>query len=186
MNKKYFRVCILLIALVLCAATVCETSYAASAPTFVIKTRAKTSVTIKINKKGKVTGYQIFVANSKKGKYKQVGVARNMKTYKITRLKKDKVYYIKIRSYKTKGYRISLGRFSKPVKVPKYKKKVKPTKKPGPTKKPTSMPTEMPTESALPSDSSMPYESGMPTPGGSNPPLSDISTSPAQGLWQDN
>lgn len=174
MNKKNFRVCTILIAFVLCIATVCETSYAASLPTFSIKTRAKTSVTIKIKKKGSVTGYQIFVANSKKGKYKQVGVARNMTTYKITRLKKDKTYYIKIRSYKTKGYRISLGKFSKPVKVPKYNnKKVTPTKKPNPTKQPIPTPTGMPEESAIPSESGMPSESDMPAP--------DVSESPLQG-----
>ena len=173
MNKKYFRSCMLLLAFVFGIAAVCETSYAASAPPFTIKSRAKTSATIKIKKKKGITGYQIFVANSKKGRYKQVGAARGTTTYKITRLKKNKTYYIKIRSYKTRGYRISLGKFSKPVKVPKYKKKkVTPTKKPSATKKPSPAPTGndlpdiVPSESNAPApdDSSIPSESGSPVP----------------------
>lgn len=42
---------------------------------------------------------------------------------KITKLKKNKVYYIKIRAFKTVGYHITYGKFSKVMKIDKYGKK---------------------------------------------------------------
>lgn len=122
---KCFRVLAVAFVLVLAAATIGEgTLQAAARPSFEVKKRNKKSVTIKIKKQGKVSGYQVFIASSKKGKYRQVG-ATKLRTYKITGLKKNKSYYIKIRSYKTKGYQISYGKYSKAKKVEKYSKKKK-------------------------------------------------------------
>ncbi len=121
--KKLF--CVVLAAVMLTtAATSPYTAMAASParPSFKLVKRAKKSVTIKINKTKNATGYQIFIANSRNGKYKQTAASR-IRMVKITKLKKNKVYYIKIRAFKTVGYHITYGKFSKVMKIDKYGKK---------------------------------------------------------------
>jgi len=151
--KKIFSV--VLAAVVLVTATAPSGVIAASVPgrpSFKVAKRTKKSVTLKINKTRNATGYQIFIANSKHGKYKQTAAAR-IRTVKITKLKKDKVYYVKARAFKTVGYHITYGRFSKAVKIDKYGKKAKPesqkpdveeTPVPGATDEPVPGITETP------------------------------------------
>ncbi|MDD7403838.1 MAG: CAP domain-containing protein [Butyribacter sp.] len=89
-------------------------------PSFTVTKRTPTTATLKIKKKGKATGYHIYIKSSKKGKYKIIpSISR---TVKIKKLKKTKVYYVKVRAYRTKGTRIRFGKFSKTIKIGKYKK----------------------------------------------------------------
>ena len=41
-------------------------------PSFKVTKRTKTTATLKIKKKGKVSGYQVYVSGSKKGKYRLI------------------------------------------------------------------------------------------------------------------
>lgn len=125
--KKLFSV--LMAAIVLVTSTVPSCASAASRPgrpSFKVVKRAKKSVTLKINKTKNTTGYQIFIASSKHGKYQQTAASR-IRTVKLTKLKKDKAYYVKIRAFKTVGYHITFGRFSKVIKIDKYGKNKKPS-----------------------------------------------------------
>ena len=125
--KKLFSV--LMAAIVLVTSTIPSSATAASRPgrpSFKIVKRAKKSVTLKINKTKNATGYQIFIANFKNGKYQQTAASR-IRTVKLTKLKKDKAYYVKVRAFRTVGYHITFGRFSKAVKIDKYGKKKKPS-----------------------------------------------------------
>lgn len=92
---------------------------ALSRPSFSVTKRAKTTASIKITKVKNATGYQIFLANSKKGKYRQVGATRTTK-FQFSKLKKNKAYYVKVRAYKTKGNRIVTGKYSATLKIKKY------------------------------------------------------------------
>lgn len=97
---------------------------AASKPVVTVAKRTTTTATIKISKTGD-TGYQVYAATSKHGKYKLL-MATLTQSYKITKLKKNKSYYVKVRGYRTKGYRITRGKFSRAVKINAYKKTTKP------------------------------------------------------------
>lgn len=153
--KKIFSV--VLAAVLLVTATAPSGAIAASKPgrpSFKVVKRAKKSVTLKINKTKNATGYQIFIANSKHGKYKQTAASR-IRTVKITKLKKDKVYYVKARAFKTVGYHITYGKFSKIVKIDKFGKKPKPeAQEPDVTETPAPEAPETPvpgvTETPLP------------------------------------
>lgn len=125
--KKLFSV--LMAAVVLVTSSVPSNAIAASKPgrpSFKVVKRAKKSVTLKINKTKNATGYQIFIANSKNGRYQQTAASR-IRTVKLTKLKKDKAYYVKVRAFRTVGYHITFGRFSKAVKIDKYGKNKKPS-----------------------------------------------------------
>lgn len=63
------------------------------------------SATVKYKKVKGVTGYQIYRAASKSGKYTKVTTrsASKSSTYKNTKLKAKKTYWYKVRSYKTVG-----------------------------------------------------------------------------------
>ncbi|MBQ1994424.1 MAG: hypothetical protein II374_05760 [Lachnospiraceae bacterium] len=111
---------------------------AASKPgraTVKVEKRAKNTITLKI-KKPRGTGYQVFVKTSKKGKFTQVGAGRvdnaKISIFKIKKVKKDKKYYVKVRTFKTSGFMITKGSYSKTVKIDKYKIKKKPQNKPTP------------------------------------------------------
>ena len=57
--------------------------------------------TIKWNKVSGASGYQIYMATSKNGKYKKIATKSASKTsYTKTKLTKNKRYYFKIRAYK--------------------------------------------------------------------------------------
>lgn len=108
-------------------------------PKLSLKKRAKKSATIKL-KGGSVTGYRIYMKTSKKGKWQlQAYVMRGMKgkikgklaTFSLssnkltlTKLKPKKVYYIKVRAWKSswrKPGQIKLSPYSKTLKIGKYK-----------------------------------------------------------------
>lgn len=84
-----------------------------------VSKRTKTTAELTIRKISGVTGYQVFLANSRKGKYTQIGATRTS-TFKLSKLKKNKVYYIKVRAYKTSGSRITTGKYSGVVRIDKY------------------------------------------------------------------
>lgn len=110
-----------------------------SRPKLSLKKRSKKSATIKL-RGGNVTGYRIYMKTSKKGKWKlQAYVMRGVKgkikgklatfslrsnTLQLSKLKPKKVYYIKIRSWKSSWRRpgqIKLSPYSKTLKIGKYK-----------------------------------------------------------------
>lgn len=84
-----------------------------------VSKRTKTTAELTIRKISGVTGYQVFLANSRKGKYAQIGATRTT-LFKLSKLKKNKVYYIKVRAYKTSGSRITTGKYSGVIKLDKY------------------------------------------------------------------
>lgn len=166
--KKFFSI---ILAAVILVANVVPADVAAASkparPTFKVAKRTKKSVTLKIDKTKNATGYQIFISNSKGGKYQQVAASR-IRTVKLTKLKKDKSYYVKVRAFKTVGFRITLGKFSKVQKIDKYQKKVKPssTVNPDETTEPetsaTPMPTDIPGYTYEPGVTATPEVTGIP------------------------
>ena len=125
-GKKYLRR-IMLVAMAFLLCTVCsmetKSAKAASRPTVRVTKRTKKEATIKISK-SKATGYQVYLSASKHGSYKLL-MATRTQYYKITGLKANKTYYVKVRGYRTRGYRISRGKYSKAVKINIYKKAAK-------------------------------------------------------------
>lgn len=102
-------------------------------PSFTVSKRTKTTATITIKKKDKVTGYHVYVKKGKKGKYRLWRFSFSRK-FKIRKLKPGSEYYVKIRAYRTKRLRIKKGKFSGAKKIKKYKKPVvTPSKTPTPT-----------------------------------------------------
>lgn len=132
-NVNYIIMLFLAAALLIGAVTA-DKAEAAGRPSVTLTKRAKKSATIKIKKQSNVTGYQVFVKIGKNGKYKHV-MSTLKPTYKITGLKANKVYYVRVRAYRTRGYRISMGKYSNTVKVGKYEKPV-PDKEPKPSETP--------------------------------------------------
>lgn len=90
-------------------------------PSFTVSKRTKTKATLKIDKKDKVTGYQIYMKKGKKGKYRFCSVAFT-RTCTIEGLKPNSEYYVKIRSYRTQGNSIKRSSFSAVKKIGKYSK----------------------------------------------------------------
>lgn len=132
-------------------------------PSVTVKKRTKTTATIKIAKKGNVTGYQIWLSTSKNGKYKQVDGIRTQ-TCKLKKLKPNKVYYVKVRAFRTtNNYRITYGKFSTIVKIGKYQKP-KPTAKPTAKPEETPIPTGAPEETPIPGETAVPEETTIPEP----------------------
>jgi len=79
------------------------------------KTQTTSSITLKWNKpSGSVTGYEVYMATSKKGKYKKVATITKSKTttYKKTKLSAGKTYYFKVRAYKTISGKKKYGSYS--------------------------------------------------------------------------
>lgn len=154
-KQRIWRKCLAaFMVLVMCVCITGEQSAQAASkparPSISLVKRTKTTAKIKIKKKGSVTGYQIAVKTSKKGKYKLVMPTRKS-TFVLKKLKANKVYYVKVRAFKTRGYHIKHGRFSKPIKIGKYKKRS--------TKKPTATATPMPTQDVvIPSETPVPTQ----------------------------
>ena len=176
--KKIFSV--VLAAVLLITATAPSGAIAASKPgrpSFKVVKRAKKSVTLKINKTKNATGYQIFIANSKHGKYKQTAASRIRKV-QITKLKKDKVYSVKARAFKTVGYHITYGKFSKIVKIDKFGKKPKPeAQEPDITETPAPDVTETPVPGTT--DEPVPGVTETPAPGETGEPVPGVTEAPA-------
>lgn len=136
-RTKYYLKCItmlILAAALLTGAVATEKAEAAGKPIVTLTKRTKKTATIKMAKQNNVTGYQVFVKIGKNGKYRQVMSTRTQ-TYKITGLKANKVYYVRVRSYRTRGYHVYKGKYSKAIKIGKYEKPSsnKPSATPTPT-----------------------------------------------------
>ena len=90
---------------------------------FTKSTVGKNKVTLKWKKVSDVTGYQIYMATSKNGKYKKVKTITSSKTVTYTKkgLKKGQKYYFKIRAYRKVGGKVVYSSYSKPLKTNKIK-----------------------------------------------------------------
>lgn len=84
--------------------------------------RAKTTAKLKWSKTSQTTGYQIYYSTKKSFSSKKSRTVKSKTSVKLTKLKKSKVYYAKIRSYKTVGGKKYYSAWSKKVKISKYKK----------------------------------------------------------------
>lgn len=144
-------------------------------PKISLKKRAKKSATIKL-KSGNVTGYRIYMKTGQKGKWQlQALVMRGMKgtikgklanfslgsnTLKLSKLKPKKVYYIKIRAWKSswRSRRIKLSPYSKVLKIKKYNPKA-----PTPTPTPTDANTATGDAVQFPEESPAAEETGAPS-----------------------
>ena len=128
MKEQLRKLGTLILILALCLTSIGTTKVQAaskpSRPSVSLVKRSKTQAKIKIKKRGKATGYQIAVKTSKKARYRIV-MPTKKRTVVLRKLKASKVYYVKVRAFRTKGYRIVHGKFSKPIKIGKYKKTVK-------------------------------------------------------------
>ena len=102
-------------------------------PKYKLLKREKKSATLKVSNSKGVTGYRIYLKTGKKGKWKLYDFALHSSKIKITKLKPGKVYYVKLRAWKTQGHSIRLSRYSKTVKIDKYKKKTGAASTPTPT-----------------------------------------------------
>ncbi len=78
-----------------------------------LKTKSKT-VTVNWKKVSNATGYEVYMATSKNGKYSKKTTVTSNKTVKYTvkKLKKNKTYYFKIRTYKTVNGKKVYGAYS--------------------------------------------------------------------------
>lgn len=123
MKRQVIKRCLAgFMAVVLCATGIQMEPKRAAAigkPSVTVSKRTKTTATVKIKKLKRVTGYQIFLATSRSGKYRHIGSTISG-TFQITKIKKNKVYYVKVRAYKTSGTRITTGKFSSLATVAKY------------------------------------------------------------------
>ncbi len=81
-------------------------------------TSTRRTATIKYNKVTGASGYEIFMATSKKGKYVKISTLSASKLYlKKSRLISKRVYYFKVRAYKISGNSIVFGDYSKVVSI---------------------------------------------------------------------
>ena len=109
-------------------------------PKFKLIKRDKKSATVKVSNSKGVTGYRIFLKTGKKGKWVLYDFALHSSKIKITKLKPDKIYYVKLKAWKTKRYSVRVSHYSKTIKIGKYQKK-------GST--PTPSPTVVPDDSMV-------------------------------------
>ena len=100
------------------------------------------------------------------------------RTVVLRKLKASKVYYVKVRAFRTKGYRIVHGKFSKPIKIGKYKKTVK-KPKPKPKATATPEPTVTPEATQIPEPTVTPSETPSDAPAPSSTPSEAPSDAPA-------
>mgnify|MGYP002088802342 CR=1 FL=1 len=76
-------------------------------------------VTLKWKKNSKATGYEIYRATKKNGKYKKIRTIKKASavTFTDSKVKKGKTYYYKVRAYKTVKGNKANGKFSAVRKV---------------------------------------------------------------------
>lgn len=78
-----------------------------------IKKKTRRKINIKWKKIKGVRGYQVAIRIGKKGKFKvRKTIKRNKNRYIISKLKKGKVYYIKVRAYKEVDKKRIYGKYS--------------------------------------------------------------------------
>ena len=83
--------------------SVLKTATKTKTPTIKKTTAGTKKATIKWGKISGATGYEVYMSTSKNGTYKKVKTVKISSTVKYTKtkLKKNKKYYFKIRTYKT-------------------------------------------------------------------------------------
>lgn len=83
------------------------------------KNSAKKTATVSWKKVKGATGYVVYRATSKNGKYKAVKKITKGSTIKYVnkKLKKKKTYYYKVRAFKKSGKKVTYGAYSKKVSV---------------------------------------------------------------------
>ena len=118
-------------------------------PKYKLLKRGKKTATLKVSNSKGVTGYRIYLKTGKKGKWKLYDFALHSSKIKITKLKPGKVYYVKLRAWKTQGHSIRLSSYSKTIKIDKFKKKT------GTASTPTSTPTATPIVTPAPGSGSV-------------------------------
>ena len=92
-----------------------------SAKATVKGTPAKKAVTVKITKKVKNAGGYEYSISLKKNMKSAKTKKTNKASFKFTKLKSKKVYYVRVRAYKKVGSKYIWGAYSKTVKVKKTK-----------------------------------------------------------------
>lgn len=75
-------------------------------------TVGKKQATVKWSKVSGATGYKVYRATSKNGKYKAIKTVKST-SYKNTKLTKGKTYYYKVRAYRTVNKKAVYGAYSK-------------------------------------------------------------------------
>lgn len=182
MNRDRVKFCLVkglaaILVLALCIGTMSVVQADAASklakPKYKLLKREKKSATLKVSNSKGVTGYRIYLKTGKKGKWKLYDFALHSSKIKIKKLKPGKIYYVKLRAWKTKGHSIRLSRYSKIIKINKYKKKTGTAATPSPTPivtptpggditsgsaitVPDVSPIPSPTVSPIPSASSLP------------------------------
>ncbi len=81
--------------------------------------RTKTTAVLKIKKTRGVTGCHVYCSLTKKGPYHRIGPTLDSR-FTLRKLKKNKEYYVKVRTYHTSGYRITMGGFSRRIRIGKF------------------------------------------------------------------
>lgn len=82
--------------------------------------KSKNKIFIQWKKMPKATGYYVYISSKKKGKYRKIGTVRAKKqkyTIPAKKLKKNKVYYFKIRAYMRVGKRKYISKMSAMKKI---------------------------------------------------------------------
>lgn len=94
-------------------------------PVIQVKSSGK-RLKVKIKKVKGASGYRVYLKKGKKGKYHRVKTYKGSKkrTYTSKKLKRKKIYYVKVRAYKTYDSKKYFGHYSKTKKV-KISKKAK-------------------------------------------------------------
>ncbi|BBF44036.1 hypothetical protein lbkm_2724 [Lachnospiraceae bacterium KM106-2] len=97
---------------------VLKTSTAPAAPSLKV-TAKKKAMDAKWKAVKGASGYEVYTATSKKGKYKKATTIKKVKTVKYTKksLKSKKTYYVKMRAYKTVSGKKVYSAYSKVVSV---------------------------------------------------------------------
>ncbi|MDO4165799.1 MAG: fibronectin type III domain-containing protein [Eubacteriales bacterium] len=155
MNGNKRKLIIALVVLAMCVSTAGVTCADAASrpakPKFKMMKRTKKTATLKVKNSKGVTGYRIYLKTGKKGKWKLHDFALHSSKIKLTKLKPNKVYYVKLKAWKTKGHSVRLSRYSKTIKIGKYQSgQKKPTASPMPTPSVSPIPDGGPaTEGAL-------------------------------------
>lgn len=121
-------------------------------PTFSVTNRTKKTVTLKVKKNGTVTGYHVYLRKGKKGKWSLTTLALRTHTIKLTKLKATQTYYVKIRSYRTRGLSIRKSKFSKVKKISPYTTPETVTPAPSPSANPTNAPSGTGDDTAHPDE----------------------------------
>ncbi len=133
-------IAVLVLALSVSTVSVVKTDAASrpAKPKYKLMKRGKKSATLKVSNSKGVTGYRIYLKIGKKGKWKLYDFALHSSKIKLTKLKPNKIYYVKLKAWKTRGYSVKVSRYSKTIKIGKYKKKS------GTSTTPTPVPTLVP------------------------------------------